>query len=64
MHVEKHDIDALSYLPSSLVNRACFAHLVAAELEIHPAEKANRRFVVDYENDLSAPVCRHKAAVY
>jgi hypothetical protein len=64
MHVEKHDVDALGHLPSSLVERTCLTHLVAAELEIHPAEQANRRFVVDHENDLSAPVCRHKAAVY
>jgi hypothetical protein len=64
MHVEKHDVDPLGHLPSGLVERACLTDLVAAELEIHPAEQANRRLVIDDENDLSAPICRHKAAVY
>jgi len=64
MHVEQHHVDALGHLPSSLVERACLTYLVAAKLEIHPTEQANRRFVVDHENDLSAPACRHKTAVY
>ena len=64
VEIEQHDIDALGHLSARLVERARFAYLVAAKLEIHPAEQANRWLVVDHENDVSRAPCRHKAAVY
>ena len=63
VHVEEHDVDS-GHLRPSLVDRAGLAHLVAAELEIHPAEQPNRWFVVDDENNLSRLPRRHGAAVY
>ena len=63
VHVEQDDVDVARQLSARVLERARLAHLVAAELEIDPAEEPDRRFVVDDEHHVLRFPRRHRAAV-
>src|SRR5947209_6644773 len=65
VHVQQNGVHAAgrNLLPR-LREAPRLLHLVAAELEVHAAEEADRRLVVDDEHDPLRSPCRHKSAVY
>ena len=59
VHVEQHDGNVARQTSRAALERARLAHLVTAELEVDPAEQADRRFIVDDENDVFRFPLRH-----
>src|SRR5436190_1114293 len=62
VHVEEHDVDrALAETCPGLIEGCGLENLIARELEIDPAEKADRGLVVDDEH-YAFPTPRHHEA--
>ena len=63
MHVEQDDVDAPVEVLTRLVERPRLTNLVPVQLEIHLAEQANRRLVVDHQHNAFGAPRDHEAGV-